>query len=86
MGRDDGWTSKNLQSSVLFFVDLISSGDELLVFCFGHDRAAMCFMDLAASIGLNPYPNITANTLVHVIKASELLVPRIKAYQRLREV
>ena len=41
LGGDDGWTSKNLQSSVLFFVDLISSGDELLVFCFGHDRASM---------------------------------------------
>ena len=41
LGGDDGWTSKNLQSSVLFFVDLISYGDELLVFCFGHDRAAM---------------------------------------------
>ena len=41
LGGDDGWTSKNLQSLVLFFVDLISSGDELLVFCFGHDRVAM---------------------------------------------
>ena len=37
-----GWSSKNPWSSVLFFVYCTSSGNSLLVFCFGHDEAAMC--------------------------------------------